>query len=196
MKHVVLLSGEHESPAEALLEALGAAGLFAVAVPAAAVSSPQVSTTAAASEAHEAAPPPVAVLVEVSSESEPSAVNESAARAAYAWPGVPVVACRRKDSAANGRGPNARNAGPDASTLERMGFSAVADDPAQLPALLRDLEVRGVADEMRAAESPAAEGAGEEGLLTPSSLLLPERLSVRRLRAAFETVASLHFSND
>ncbi|HEX5706938.1 MAG TPA: GGDEF domain-containing protein [Pyrinomonadaceae bacterium] len=196
MKHVVLLSGEHEAPAPALLDALGAAGFFAVAVPAAAVAPPSVA--ASGLDMHEAAPSPVAVLVEVSCASEPAVVHDSAARAASAWPDVPLVACRRAEVSANGNGAATRHGGPDTPALERMGFAAVADDPAQLPALLRDLEERGVAGEMRMAEAAGtdASGASDENFLTQSSLLLPERLSVRRLRAAFETVASLHFSND
>jgi diguanylate cyclase (GGDEF)-like protein len=71
----------------------------------------------------------------------------------------------------------------------------VADEPAQLPALLRALESRGLTGELRAPE-PDERAAARAAETPPASLLLPERLGVQQLRAAFETVASLHFSND
>src|SRR5437588_278192 len=47
--------------------------------------------------------------------------------------------------------------------------------------------LRGTGDKLLTDESQA---------VAPASLLLPERLGVGRLRAAFETVASLHFAAD
>src|SRR5205085_11755963 len=104
-----------------------------------------------------------------------------AGRAAKVWPGVPLVACRREGQA----GAGALNE----ATLKRLGFHAVAAGPVQISALLRDVEERGTDEESTAEGDSPPE-------LTPASLLLPERLSVERLRAAFEVVASLHLAAD
>jgi diguanylate cyclase (GGDEF)-like protein len=102
------------------------------------------------------------------------------------WPSAPLVACRR--ASRNGVSSSLRS--PDAATLRRLGFRAIADDPAQLPALLRELEDRGMTGEL-----PRAPDHLETAWL-PQALLLPDRISSRALRAAFELVASLHFTND
>jgi diguanylate cyclase (GGDEF)-like protein len=105
------------------------------------------------------------------------------ARASNAWPGVPLVACRH-DASENGKRSAQRF---DETTLKRLGFHAVADEAAQLSALLREVEERGTEEDKPNEGSPD---------IAPASLLLPERLSVERLRAAFEVVASLHLASD
>ncbi|MCA1555340.1 MAG: hypothetical protein LC747_01495, partial [Acidobacteria bacterium] len=78
----------------------------------------------------------------------------------------------------------------DTHALLRLGFHSVADDPAQLPALLREIEDSGE-------NLPETASLSEElNSVTPASMLLPDNLSVARLRAAFEAVASLHFVSD
>jgi diguanylate cyclase (GGDEF)-like protein len=196
MKHVILISDEHGAPAEGLVESLRAAGFQAEAQ-----ALPVTGAwPAAASDDDAAAPGPCAVLLELGAGAELARVHDAARVASAAWPGSPLVAFR-SDAPQNGHAPapnaHASATAPrlDASTLERLGFRAVADEPAQLPALLRALESRGLTGEL----CDVVEAAGRADARvadTPSSLLLPERLGVQQLRAAFETVALLHFSND
>ncbi len=58
------------------------------------------------------------------------------------WPGAPLVACRRH---VNGyQSHNLRSL--DGATLKRLGFRAIADKAAQLPALLREIEGQGTSE--------------------------------------------------
>src|ERR687890_2155200 len=124
-----------------------------------------------------------AVLFDVPAGAELAELHAWSSCASAALPGVPLVACRPAKSAGVGRHAQVF----DESTLKRAGFHAIAVEAAQLSALLRDVEERGT-DEDGAGASPTD--------LAPASLLLPERLGVERLRAAFEVIASLHFAAD
>ncbi|MBV9211424.1 MAG: sensor domain-containing diguanylate cyclase, partial [Acidobacteria bacterium] len=104
------------------------------------------------------------------------------------WPHVPLVACRRPANDYERRVLHII----DSAALKRLGFRAVADDPAQLPALLRKLEERGMTGELSAHAAAEPEDELEASTLT----LLPAQLETETLRAAFELVASLHFAND
>ncbi|HEX8130182.1 MAG TPA: sensor domain-containing diguanylate cyclase [Pyrinomonadaceae bacterium] len=177
--HVILLNVEHEPPAGELLEALRAAGVGA--------------EERAAAGAHDrdeggVAASPLAVICEVAECAGVGEIHAALTEAAAAWPDAPVVACRRFVAGE----PQPERYRLDTHALLRLGFHAVADDPAQLPALLRDLEESG--------ESlPASSSHSEQfdpAATTPASMLLPDNLSVARLRAAFEAVASLHFVSD
>ena len=185
MKHVILIGDEQGPTADALVESLRAAGFLA-----AARALPEAGAGPCA-DGGEAPPCPSAVLLEVAAGADLSHVHEAAQRVSSAWPDSPLVAFRGEAPPRNGHPLHARL---DTATLERLGFHAVADEPAQLPALLRALESRGLTGELRAPE-PTGRGAARAAE-TPASLLLPERLGIEQLRAAFETVASLHFSTD
>ncbi|MBV8857621.1 MAG: GGDEF domain-containing protein [Acidobacteria bacterium] len=181
MRYVVLLSGVDTDPARTLFEALRHAGVCVVVVAPGGAGEEEEAERARAGWGEE----PLAVLFDLAADAALADLHEHAARAARVWPGVPLVACRREASAGAGRGAGALNE----ATLKRLGFHAVAAGPVQISALLRDVEERGTGDEA-AAEGDAAPD------LAPASLLLPERLGVERLRAAFEVVASLHFAAD
>ena len=76
-----------------------------------------------------------------------------------------------------------------APRLKRLGFRAIADKAAQLPAILREIEGHGVTGELKLPDivrQPAHTG----------SFSLPARLNSRSLRAAFDLVSSLHFIGD
>jgi diguanylate cyclase (GGDEF)-like protein len=179
MKHAILLS-EDGMPAGKLVEALRAAGV--VAVP---VASPNGSHEVEAARVRsELEAEPLAVLFDVAAETDLAITHAKILRAAAAWPGVPLVACRHNAEAGNGRHGAQRL---DDATLKRLGFHAVAAETAQLSALLREVEESAAAEELQTGSSP---------VVAPASMLLPERLSVERLRAAFETVASLHLAAD
>lgn len=197
MRHVILLNGEGEQPDAALLDALRDAGISITTVTTGAASRMAVSGNgdghasgngAGVGSAHGTSL--VAVLYEIGCGVDVVKLHADVSNATAVWPSMPLVACRRDTRFAVLHNSNGGVTGRmlDASTLKRLGFRAVADDAAQLPALLRELEGRGVTGEFRAPE------AGQEA--TPASLLLPEKLNVQRLRAAFEAVAALHFAAD
>src|SRR6185503_5817382 len=77
----------------------------------------------------------------------------------------------------------------DAASLKRLGFRAVADKVAQLPALLREIEGHGATGELKLPEIM-------QKPVEPTSLSLPAGLKAGSLRAAFDLVSSLHFIGD
>lgn len=172
MRHVILLADSNEAPAAVLSEVLREAGIMA------AVTSYQTGTVASDE------PEPVAVLYQLKSRADTVKIHAAIERARRTWPGVPLVACRYS----NGSGPFSNHT-PDDAALKRLGFRAVADEPAQLPVLLREVEEQGQMSEPHLAEKIESE-------FSSGSLLLPQRIKTEALRAAFELVASLHFAND
>ncbi|HEX8475636.1 MAG TPA: sensor domain-containing diguanylate cyclase [Pyrinomonadaceae bacterium] len=183
----------HEQPAGALLDVLRDAGITMTTVDAgvaAATSGHAVSGNGdgAGDEGSSPLSPPLAVLYEIGLGVDVVKLHADVCNATTAWPSTPLVACRRDtrfEALLNGNGGNGRKL--DGSTLKRLGFRAVADDAAQLPALLRELEERGTTGELRAPVEDSE---------TAACLLLPEKLNVHRLRAAFDTIAALHFAAD
>jgi len=77
----------------------------------------------------------------------------------------------------------------DSKTLKRLGFAAIADKSAQLPALLREIEGHGNSGELRLPET-------FEKPAKSASSFLPSKIRASELRAAFELVSGLHFSGD
>jgi diguanylate cyclase (GGDEF)-like protein len=181
MRYVILRSGVDTDSARTLFEALRHAGVCVVVVAPGGASEEEEAARARAGWGEE----PLAVLFDLAADSALADLRQRAERAGQVWPGVPLVACRRESPPGAGRGTGATGE----ATLKRLGFHAVAAGPAQISALLRDVEERGTEDE------PAAEGEAIPEV-APASLLLPDRLSVERLRASFEVVASLHFAAD
>ena len=175
MPYVILLSGEDCTPARGLVEALRGAGVRFESVS----SRADALADEAARVRDERGAGPEAVLFDVLAGSELAELHAWASCASAAWPGVPLVACRPATTGTRA------SLYFDEATLKRAGFHAVAVEAAQLSALLRDVEEQ-VTDGAHANQSDFA----------PASLLLPERLGVERLRAAFEVVASLHFAAD
>ena len=169
-KHVVLIAESHETGAPALLDALRQGG----------VSASVAALVEAAKD--EKAVLPFAVLYEVDAGEDVNRLRAAVERAASLWPNTPLVACHRPP---NGQG-RLEQKKLDRATLERAGFRAVADQPAQLPALLRELEERGMTGELRLPKS--LEDAPEH-----RAPLLPQKLKAKDLRAAFDLVAMLHF---
>jgi diguanylate cyclase (GGDEF)-like protein len=175
---VILLKVEHERPERALLEALREAGVCAT---------ERASVGAARMGEGGVEVSPLALICEITEDANIVEVHAAITDAAAAWPEASVVACRR--FAAGEPQPEVYRL--DTHALLRLGFHAVADNPAQLPALLRDLEEGGknLPESVTHSEVLAT-------TVTPASMLLPDNLSVTRLRAAFEAVASLHFVSD
>jgi diguanylate cyclase (GGDEF)-like protein len=174
---VVILKEDHEYPAPALIDALREAGVLATLDSCARATHPGAAGEADA---------PFAVIYEVADGAGVLEIHAAVARASEVYTRAELVACRRSLPAEN----HVDGRRLDAATLTRLGFRAVADDPAQVPALLRELESRGgntgelppVSDELLNA--------------APASVLLPDNVGVAALRAAFEAVSSLHFVTD
>jgi diguanylate cyclase (GGDEF)-like protein len=163
MSYVILLSGEDCTPARGLVEALRGAGVSFESV----ASSAEAVAQEAERVREERGAGPEAVLFDVPAGSELTELHAWASCASDAWPGVPLVACRRESSNAGARGAQRF----DESTLKRAGFHAIAVEAAQLSALLRDVEEHGADED---------EARGNQSDFAPASLLLPERLSVER----------------
>lgn len=186
-KHVVLLAEAFEAPAQALLEALSDAKVEArievlrEAEVAAALALGRERDYASKAEG----PSPLAILYEVDAGADMLDVYAAVEYAAAAWPNVPLLACRRHSN------PHSRHniLTPDGSVLKRAGFRSVADEPAQISALLREMEEHGTTGPLR----PSRKLEGDFG---QGALLLPRKLSTKNLRSAFELVASLHFATD
>ena len=175
--NVILLKVEHKQPGNALVEALREAGVCATEL--ATVGSSRTGESGVAVS-------PQAVICEIAESANIAEIHAAITQAAAAWPEASIVACRRFETDE----PQPPLYRLDTHALLRLGFHAVADNPAQLPALLRELEDSG--ESLTETNSLS----DELNSVTPASMLLPDNLSVSRLRAAFEAVASLHFVSD
>jgi diguanylate cyclase (GGDEF)-like protein len=187
MSHVILLTDAHEAPAYELIEALQAAGMKTLIE---GLREVEVEVALAKQQKREGVrdsdgPPPLAVLYEVVPGADMVELHTAVDHAKAFWPGAPLVACRRQTNGYQSH--NLRSL--DGATLKRIGFLAIADKSAQLPALLREIEGHGASGELHFPETfePPAE--------TESSSL-PPKIKASHLRAAFDLVSSLHFSGD
>lgn len=186
-QHVILLTDAHEAPAYELIEALRAAGVKTLIEGLREVEAEFALAKRQEGEGSQSSqgPPPLAVLYEVVPGADMVELQTAIDHAKAFWPGAALIACRRN---ANGyQRHNLRNL--DGFTLKRLGFRAIADKAAQLPALLREIEGHGATGELKLpdiVQRPAE----------PSSLSLPPHLKTTSLRAAFDLVSSLHFIGD
>src|SRR5258705_7885788 len=185
--HVILLTDAHEAPAYELIEALRAAGVKTLIE---GLREVEVEVALARQRETEGlaetlGPPPLAVLYEVVPGADMVELHTAIDHAKAFWPGAPLIACRRHTNGYQSM--NLRSL--DGGTLKRLGFRAIADKSAQLPALLREIEGTGATGELRLPE--IVQKPSESG-----SLSLPAKLKANNLRAAFDLVSSLHFIGD
>lgn len=185
--HVILLTDAHEAPAYELIEALRAAGVKTLIE---GLREVEVEVALAQQQQGHGAPdpeaePPLAVLYEVVPGADMVELHTAVDHAKAFWPGAPLVACRRQTNGHQSL--NLRSL--DGATLKRLGFLAIADKSAQLPALLREIEGHGATGELRLPETMQSQ-------LERESSSLPARIKANHLRAAFDLVASLHFIGD
>ena len=157
MSHVILLTDAHEAPAYELIEALRAAGVKTLIE---GLREVEVEVALAKQRKREGVadsegPPPLAVLYEVVPGADMVELHTAIDHAKAFWPGAPLVACRRQTNGYQSH--NLRSL--DGATLKRLGFLAIADKSAQLPALLREIEGHGGSGELRLPENfePPAE---------------------------------------
>src|SRR5918992_2649877 len=184
--HVILLTDAHEAPAYELIEALRAAGVKTLIE---GLREVEVEKALARQQKREGmrgaeGPPPLAVLYEVVPGADMVELHTAVDHAKAFWPGAPLVACRRHTNGYQSL--NLRSL--DGPTLKRLGFLAIADKSAQLPALLREIEAHGTTElqDDEPEETPAETGSSS----------LPAKIKISQLRAAFDLVASLHFIGD
>ena len=184
--HVILLTDAHEAPAYELIEALRAAGVKTLIE---GLREVEVEAALAKKQKREGVPdlglPPLAVLYEVVPGADMVELHTAIDHAKAFWPGAPLIACRRQTNGYQSH--NLRSL--DGATLKRLGFLAIADKSAQLPALLREIEGHGTTGELRVSETPTHTKDAE-------SSSLPKKIKASHLRAAFDLVSSLHFSGD
>src|SRR5258705_9171860 len=179
---VVLLTDAHEAPAYELIEALRVAGVKTLIDGLREVEVEALLARDGKAVTEPDAPRPLAVLYEVVPGADMVELRVAIEHAKAFWPGAPLIACRRL---VNGyQSLNLRNL--DGATLKRLGFRAIADKPAQLPALLREIEGHGATAELKLPERV-------QQATSPGSFSLPARLNSKTLRAAFDLVSSLHF---
>jgi diguanylate cyclase (GGDEF)-like protein len=185
-RHVILLTDAHEAPAYELIEALRLAGVTTL------IEGIREARPGVRSELYgrdeatkELDGQPIAVLYEVVPGADMVELHTAIEHSTTSWPGTPLIACRRQSSAFHGV--TLRNI--DGITLKRVGFRAIADKAAQLPAILHEIEGHGATGELKLPEvisSPVDAG----------SFSLPSRMKSTGLRSAFELVSSLHFIGD
>jgi diguanylate cyclase (GGDEF)-like protein len=185
-RHVILLTDAHEAPAYELIEALRMAGVKTLieGLREAGVET-HPSRAGRESLANNWEEGPIAVLYEVAAGADIVELHAAIEHATSSWPETPLVACRRQLSGFQAQSWRSL----DGVTLKRLGFRAIADKAAQLPAILHEIEGHGMTGELKLPDIvplPAT---------LPGSFL-PARMKPADLRAAFDLVSSLHFIGD
>src|ERR1043166_1141191 len=183
--HVILLTDAHEAPAYELIEALRAAGLKTLIEGLREVEVEVALTRQQQDQNISDLDRPLAVLYEVVPGADMVELHTAVNHAKAFWPGAPLVACRRQTNGYQSL--NLRSL--DGATLKRLGFIAIADKSAQLPALLREIEGQGVSGELNLPQIV-------ERRTARVCSSLPPKIKFNDLRAAFDLVASLHFIGD
>jgi len=124
------------------------------------------------------------VLYEVVLGADMVELHAAIEQAKISWPGTPLIACRRQSSGFQGGSWRSL----DGATLKRLGFRAIADKAAQLPAILHEIEAT---DHRGTKTAGHRQPASQE---RPTSL--PAQMKATSVRAAFDLVSSLHFIGD
>ncbi len=185
-RHVILLTDAHEAPAYELIESLRLAGVTTLIEGIREVSTGLQSRRHGREQArNDLDGQPIAVLYEVIPGADMVEIHTAVEHATTSWPGTPLIACRRQ--ANTFQGVKLRNI--DGLALKRVGFRAIADKAAQLPAILHEIEGHGVTGELKLPEVVRAP-------IDAGSFSLPARMKATGLRAAFDLVSSLHFIGD
>lgn len=185
-RHVILLTDAHEAPAYELIEALRLAGVKTLIE---GLREAEVEAALSRRDREGAGEtweePPIAVLYEVVAGADMVELHSAIEHATTFWPGTPLIACRRQSSGFHGQSWRSL----DGATLKRLGFRAIADKAAQLPAILHEIEGHGTTGDLRLPE-----------IVSPPPLCvagsLPAKMKSASLRAAFDLVSSLHFIGD
>src|SRR5438309_4806968 len=127
---------------------------------------------------------PLAVIYEVRADSEAEELALVIRCATTEWASVPVVACRVEPTERLRRGATP----PTTAQLKRLGFRAIADSPAQLPALLRQVEDIPGTGELKLPDN-------FKSIPESRAFSLPTHARSEDLRSAFALLASLHLAS-
>ena len=182
-KRVVLLTRAAAAPTMELIESLNSSG---IAVWIEDLHDSELRGEQLSSQVERLPPTdPIALIYEIAPDSGVEELRVALKLAHAKWPGVSVVAARRSSEKTG-----AFNSGaPREAALKRLGFRAIADRPAQLPALLRQVE-----------DGP---GTGElklppEFKSPPDSraFSLPAAVRGEHLRGALALLSSLHLASN
>jgi diguanylate cyclase (GGDEF)-like protein len=185
-RHVILLTDAHEAPAYELIEALRLAGVKTLIEGLREAPMDAVRNQPGYRHVgHDLDESPIAVLYEIVAGADMVELHSAIEHARTTWPEAPLVACRRPVSAFHGVAFRSL----DGAVLKRLGFRAIADKAAQLPAILHEIQGHGTTGDLKLPDlvRPVTE---------PSAFSLPTRMKRSSLRAAFELVSSLHFIGD
>lgn len=185
LRHVILLTDAHEAPAYELIEALRLAGVKTLIEGLRGAELPAALSQSDFESSGDSWQPPIAVLYEVVPGADLVELHAAIAQATTSWPETPLIACRRQLSGFQGQSWRSL----DGATLKRLGFRAIADKAAQLPAILREIEGHGVTGELRLPDIVGAPA-------NAAASSLPPRVAASKVRAAFDLVSSLHFIGD
>lgn len=169
-KHVILIADLSGEFAAEVLRMLHAAGMVVSTCPAGVIDAQQILGSPETEDI-----PTIAVLCELPSPLVLAAVREIINQARELWPTIPLVACAQSQQSV------------PTKQLVKAGFRAVAQSPAQLPALLREVEENPNAEEDFAPVKPLS---GERHFALPPSM----RNAI--LRDAFSLIASLHLAGN
>jgi diguanylate cyclase (GGDEF)-like protein len=169
-KHVILLAESRSEFASELLDTLNSAGIAVFRDPLA--GGPGVYPPVGLLELQQ----PVAVVFELPKPATSAKLRAVVERAHESWPGIPLVACQNAGHSIESK---------TKRQLIRLGFRALAESAAQLPALLREVE-----------ESPEADELPELFKSSPDTraFALPKSTRSQSMRDAFSLIASLHFA--
>lgn len=184
-RQVVLLTDAYESPTLRLVEFLNSSGVTPL------FEGMHEAEVVIATEddfrpnpATKDSPKPLAVLFEVDAVMEAEELQAVSLHASNVWPDVPLIACRRStdDLTLSSLRPL------DQPLLKRLGYQIIVDSPTHLSVVLEELQA--VNESVKTIEKSTEEE------FSLGNLLLPAKLKIKELRAAFELVSSLHFASD
>jgi diguanylate cyclase (GGDEF)-like protein len=181
-RQVIVLTDAKAEPVGELFEILSAAGISFL------TEDWREARSSAASTWTDSNPnswQPLAVIYEVRADSNAEELALAIRCATTEWPSVPIVACRLEPTERPKRGAIL----PTADQLRRLGVRAIADSPAQLPALLRQVEEIPGTGELRTPNT--FRSIPESGAFS-----LPTHARSEDLRIAFALLASLHLASN
>jgi diguanylate cyclase (GGDEF)-like protein len=181
-KQVILLTDAGTAPGNELVESLRSAGLSVLVH---GLNETLDSAQELGADYRDTSAHPLAVLYEIPFAFDPEDLRLVVASASARWPNVSIVAYRHQSNKPVRRG----RAAPDNRALQHLGFRAIADSPAQLPAVLRQVEDVVGTGELRLPE-------GFKSAPDSGAFSLPSTIRGRHLRGAFALLASLHLASN
>ena len=170
-KNVVLLTDNESEIAPDVGETLRSAGFV--------FSRQQLPDAEVSGELVSGGSSPVAIIFQLPAQIDIEHLRRVAELVSENWPGVPLVTVTTAKSRAAAK--------LDQSMLMRAGVRTVAENAAQLPAVLREVEETPVTPDLLSPEE-------FKSLPDPSIIFLPKGARGQKLRDAYSLIATLHFA--